>query len=85
MHEHHGQEFVYVLTGEVKLVTVLDGQDVTETLSAGDSCLIDSTIPHQFVGVGLNPYQAAGAEIIDVFWCPLGENYLFFDRGPHRQ
>jgi transcriptional regulator with XRE-family HTH domain/uncharacterized cupin superfamily protein len=80
LHEHHGQEFLYVLSGQVKLFTTLDGDEVVESLSPGDSCLIDSTVPHQFVGAGVNPYQASEAEAIDVFWCPLGESYLFFER-----
>lgn len=77
MHEHHGQEFVYVLTGEITLLTMQDGQRISQTLSAGDSCFIDSTVPHRFVGAGLNPYERSSAEVIDVFWCPLGESYLF--------
>ena len=40
-HEHHEQEFVYVLNAEVKLLTMLNGKRVTESLSAGDSCFID--------------------------------------------
>lgn len=79
LHEHHGQEFTYVLNGEVTLVTVLEGKRVTETLSAGDACFIDSTVPHRFIGLGLSPYDDSSAEIIDVFWCPLGESYLFED------
>ena len=77
MHEHHGQEFVYVLNGEVTLHTVLDGRPSTETLSPGDACFLDSTVPHRFFAVGLNPYEQSGADVIGVFWCPLGENYLF--------
>jgi transcriptional regulator with XRE-family HTH domain len=77
LHEHHGQEFVYVLSGEVTLVTDVDGQRVTEALVAGDCCFIDSTVPHRFVGAGLSPYDASAAEVIDVYWCPLGESYLF--------
>lgn len=77
LHEHNGQEFVYVLNGEVTLLTTQDGVRVTQTLSSGDSCFIDSTVPHRFVGKGLNPYEKSGAEAIIVFWCPLGEEYLF--------
>ncbi|MCU1237836.1 MAG: transcriptional regulator, MerR family [Candidatus Solibacter sp.] len=77
LHEHHGQEFIYVLNGEVTLVTLLDGERCSETLVAGDSCFIDSTVPHRFVGMSLSPYDEASAEIIDVYWCPLGEGYLF--------
>src|SRR5262245_25640278 len=35
MDDHRGQEFVYVLKGEVSLTTRYDGQPVTTTLSAG--------------------------------------------------
>ena len=85
LHEHHGQEFVYVLNGQVTLVTMEDGQRVTATLSAGDSCFIDSTVPHGFVGDGLNPYERSSAEIIDIFWCPLGESYLFAGEIAHSE
>jgi transcriptional regulator with XRE-family HTH domain len=82
LHEHHGQEFVYVLTGEVTLITVLDGKRVRERLSAGDTCFVDSTVPHRFVGEGLSPYDDSSAELIDVYWCPLGEGYLFEEDTP---
>lgn len=77
LHEHHGQEFVYVVKGEVSLVTILEGERVTQTLSAGDMCFIDSTVPHRFIGMGVSPFEESSAEVIDVFWCPLGESYLF--------
>ena len=77
--EHHGQEFVYVLNGQVQLQTIEGGTRVVHTLSAGDSCFLDSTVPHRLVGDGLSPYGESAAEIIDVFWCPLGESYLFTD------
>lgn len=79
LHEHHGQEFVYVLNGEIVLHTIEQGVRVAYNLSAGDSCFIDSTVPHRLAGVGLSPYGQSGAELIDVFWCPLGESYLFSD------
>ncbi len=77
LHEHHGQEFVYVLAGEVTLVTVVEGKRVREMLAAGDTCFIDSTVPHRFLGEGVSPYDDSSAELIDVYWCPLGESYLF--------
>lgn len=77
LHEHHGQEFIYVLNGEVTLTTLVDGERHSEKLSAGDSCFIDSTVPHRFFGMGLSPYDESSAEIVDVYWCPLGETYLF--------
>jgi transcriptional regulator with XRE-family HTH domain/uncharacterized cupin superfamily protein len=79
LHEHHGQEFVYVLRGEVTLVTIVDGQRTMERLSPGDMCFIDSTVPHRFIGTGVSPFEDSSAEVIDVFWCPLGESYLFSD------
>jgi transcriptional regulator with XRE-family HTH domain/uncharacterized cupin superfamily protein len=82
LHEHHGQEFVYVLSGEVTLITVLDGKRVCETLTAGETCFLDSTVPHRFVGEGLSLYDDSSAELIDVYWCPLGESYLFSEDAP---
>jgi hypothetical protein len=79
LHEHHGQEFAYVLDGQVTFVTILNGERVTETLVAGDTCFIDSTVPHRLLGMGLSPYDESSAEIIDIYWCPLGESYLFED------
>ena len=78
LHEHHGQEFVFVLNGEVTLVTVQDGEEVRQHLAAGDSCFIDSAVPHRFVGTGFSPYNLPHTELIDVFWTGLGEDYLFF-------
>jgi transcriptional regulator with XRE-family HTH domain len=79
MHEHYGQEFIYVLNGEVTLLTIVNGEPFTETLIAGDACFIDSTVPHRFLGAHVNPFEPLNAEVIDVFWSPLGENYLFHD------
>jgi transcriptional regulator with XRE-family HTH domain len=79
LHEHHGQEFAYVVNGEITLVTLADGHRVRERMTSGDTCFIDSTVPHRFVGQGVSPYDESSAEIIDVFWCPLGESYLFED------
>jgi transcriptional regulator with XRE-family HTH domain len=79
LHAHHAQEFVYVLNGEVTLLTVREGERVEERLSAGDVCFLDSTVPHRFLGKGLSPYDNSGAELIDVYWCPMGEDYLFAD------
>ncbi len=77
LHEHHGQEFAYVLSGEVTLETIQNSERIQIILSAGDMCFIDSTVPHRFVGTGASPYEESWAEVIDVFWCPLGESYLF--------
>jgi transcriptional regulator with XRE-family HTH domain len=77
LHEHHGQEFIYVLEGELELTTYRGDQQVRDALRAGDSCYIDSTVPHLLRSWTRNPYSETSAEVIDVFWCPLGEAYLF--------
>jgi transcriptional regulator with XRE-family HTH domain/quercetin dioxygenase-like cupin family protein len=77
LHEHHGQEFIYVLEGELELTTYAGDEEVHETLRAGDSCYIDSTVPHLLRSWTRNPYSETSAEVLDVFWCPLGEAYLF--------
>lgn len=77
MHEHHGQEFIYILEGELELTTYSGERQVREVLHAGDSCYIDSTVPHLLRSRTRNPYSETSAEVIDVFWCPLGEAYLF--------
>lgn len=78
-HEHHGQEFIYVLEGELELTTYSGDQPVADILRAGDSCYLDSTVPHLLRSWTRNPYSETSAEVIDVFWCPLGEGYLFQD------
>jgi transcriptional regulator with XRE-family HTH domain len=80
--EHLGQEFSYVLNAEVEVRTIVDGQPYVETLVAGDACFIDSTVPHRFVGTHVNPFEPRSAEVINVFWSPLGEAYLFDPEEP---
>jgi mannose-6-phosphate isomerase-like protein (cupin superfamily)/DNA-binding XRE family transcriptional regulator len=77
LHEHHGQEFIYVLDGEIELVTRSGDEDVIEPLRPGDSVFLESSVPHQMRGRSRNPYADTTAEVIDVFWSPLGESYLF--------
>jgi transcriptional regulator with XRE-family HTH domain len=77
LHEHHGEEFIYVLEGELELITYCGDRQVRDVLRAGDSCYIDSTVPHLLRSWTRNPYSETSAEVIDVFWCPLGEAYLF--------
>ena len=79
LHEHHGQEFIYVLENELELTTYAEGKEVHETLGPGDSCYIDSSVPHLLRGRTRNPYSPTTAEVLDVFCCPLGEGYLFGD------
>jgi transcriptional regulator with XRE-family HTH domain/uncharacterized RmlC-like cupin family protein len=75
-HEHAGQEFIYVLDGEVELV-VLGGSERVELLRAGDALFLDSSVPHMFRGHSRNPFASICAELIDVFWSPIGSDYLF--------
>jgi transcriptional regulator with XRE-family HTH domain len=48
---HDGQEFVYVLEGEIELF--YDGE--RRTLGPGDSAYLDATRPHLFRGLGERP------------------------------
>ena len=60
-HEHHGQEFIYVLEGELELTTYSGERPVPEILRAGDSCYLDSTVPHLLRSWTRNPYSARPA------------------------
>lgn len=77
--EHHGQEFFYVLEGQVELTTRQDGRERVEILKTGDSAYLDATVPHALRGQSRNPYSSTSAEVIVVFSCSLGESYLFED------
>jgi transcriptional regulator with XRE-family HTH domain len=79
LHEHHGHEFIYVLEGELELTTFAEERQVSEILRAGDSCYLDSSVPHVVRGRTRNPFAETSAQVIDLFWCPLGERYLFED------
>ena len=70
---------MYVLEGQLELTTYAEEQRVTEMLRPGDSCYIDSSVPHFIRGLTRSPYSQTSAEVLDVFWCPLGETYLFAD------
>ena len=74
---HHGQEFVFVLDGDIEFVTQLGEQQVTEILRPGDSLFLESGVPHRLRAHARNPYADIAAQIITVFWSPLGEDYLF--------
>jgi transcriptional regulator with XRE-family HTH domain/uncharacterized RmlC-like cupin family protein len=76
-HQHHGHEFLYVLQGEVELLTYAEDEELRIMLGAGDCCYLDASVPHLIRGETRNPYSATSAELIDVYWCPLGEKYLF--------
>jgi transcriptional regulator with XRE-family HTH domain/uncharacterized cupin superfamily protein len=81
-HEHHGEEFMYVLEGQLEVTTYVEEKQVTEILRPGDSCYIDASVPHFVRGLTRSPYSQISAEVLDVFWCPLGEGYLFTDQSP---
>ena len=67
---HAGQEFVYVVRGSVSFTTERGERTYAETLYPGDSCLIDASVPHRFLGARPNPYDKPGAEMILVGWTP---------------
>jgi transcriptional regulator with XRE-family HTH domain/uncharacterized cupin superfamily protein len=75
--EHVGQEFIYVLNSGVEVHTIVDGKPYAETLGPGDACFIDAAVPHRFVGAQASPFEPRAAEVINVFWCPFGDDYLF--------
>ena len=68
MVRHPGQEFVYVLRGQVILATEHDGNPVSHRLSPGDSCLLDASVAHRYAAAGISPYTSAPAEILVVQW-----------------
>jgi mannose-6-phosphate isomerase-like protein (cupin superfamily) len=75
--EHHGEEFIFVLEGQLVLTTLAEDKKVEEVLRAGDSCFLDASVPHALRGETRNPYSETSATVLDIFWCPLGESYLF--------
>lgn len=77
LHEHHGQEFLYVLDGQIELTTFIGTREVKDILRPGDCLYLDSSVPHLLRGQTRSPFSRTMAEVIDVFWCPLGEDYLF--------
>jgi transcriptional regulator with XRE-family HTH domain/uncharacterized cupin superfamily protein len=46
-HDHHGQEFIYVLDGEVELMTHGHEEAITQILHPGDSVFLESSFPHR--------------------------------------
>ncbi|HVB38701.1 MAG TPA: cupin domain-containing protein, partial [Vicinamibacterales bacterium] len=77
MHEHHGEEFLYVFEGRLELTIRVGGNEVTEVLRSGDSCYLDSSVPHSLHSHGHNPHSDTAVQALSVFWSPLGEDYLF--------
>jgi transcriptional regulator with XRE-family HTH domain len=45
--EHDGEEFMFILSGEVEFEAAIDGRNKTWILAPGDSVYFDSRIPHR--------------------------------------
>jgi transcriptional regulator with XRE-family HTH domain/quercetin dioxygenase-like cupin family protein len=73
---HHGEEFIYVLEGEVEFITHTGDKEVTELLHPGDSLFLESSVPHLLRGHRRNPFAERTAETLAVYWSPLGEEYV---------
>ncbi|MBI2221757.1 MAG: helix-turn-helix domain-containing protein [Acidobacteria bacterium] len=70
---HPGQEFIYVLKGSVRVMTRPGDQALVSTLSAGDTCFLDASIPHAFEQNQVTPYDPGHAEVLAVCWRPAWE------------
>ena len=66
LQKHRFQEFVYVLNGEVELTTKGHGPSAVARLSPGDSCFVDSSMPHSLAAACVSPYHAPHAHILVV-------------------
>ncbi len=77
--DHHGEEFVYVLDGELEFLGSNGSRDTSEILRPGDCLFVDSGVPHMLRGSSRNPFASSASQAIVVFWAPLGERYLFAD------
>ena len=75
--QHIGQEFVYILSGEVELAVLVADEEKTEVLRPGDTLFLDSSANHLLKGRPHSPYARHDGEALVVFWSPLGENALF--------
>lgn len=82
---HHGEEFVYVLDGELEFFSAAGAEQTAEILRPGDCLFVDSGVPHMLRGSSRNPFASSASQAIVVFWAPLGEHYLFLDEPPARQ
>ena len=76
LRDHHGQQFTYVLDGEVELLSHSDDGPIRETLKEGDALFLDTSVPHALVGQSRNPFASKSAELLSVYWSPLGAEYL---------
>jgi transcriptional regulator with XRE-family HTH domain len=45
--EHEGEEFMFILSGEVEFEAIIDGRNKTWILAPGDSVYFDSRTPHR--------------------------------------
>ncbi|WP_274571040.1 helix-turn-helix domain-containing protein [Neisseria leonii] len=54
LHRHHGEEFIYVLSGQITLLTDLYAP---QTLNPGDSCYFDSGMGHAFLSTSAEDAQ----------------------------
>lgn len=77
LHEHHGEEFIYVFEGRLEVRIRVGERQVTEILRSGDCCYLDSSVPHSIHSHADNPHRDTAVQALDVFWSPLGEDYLF--------
>lgn len=77
--DHHGEEFVYVLDGELEFVGPTGRSDASEVLRPGDCLFVDSGVPHMLRASSRNPFAHSASQAIVVFWAPLGERYLFVE------
>ena len=59
---HEGEEFIYILAGNLKL----EYGTMSETLKAGDSVYYDSIVPHRVISADSNPVK-----IIAVIYTPM--------------
>ena len=80
---HVGQEFVYLLSGELEFAIDMAGEQRVEMLRPGDSLFLDSSASHRFQGRGHSPYAHCDAETLVVFWGPIGENGWYETDGQH--
>jgi transcriptional regulator with XRE-family HTH domain/uncharacterized cupin superfamily protein len=71
---HQGQEFVYVLAGALQLV--IGENETEEVLFPGDSCFIDSSLPHRFMRARIHSFEKRPTIALGVFWLPSESGHL---------
>jgi transcriptional regulator with XRE-family HTH domain/quercetin dioxygenase-like cupin family protein len=71
MRQSPGEQFLFVLQGELEF-EMEDGRTLArEVLGAGDSLYLDTSVPHQLRAEPKSPFMPYGAEVISVRWNPL--------------